>query len=262
MYYLVTDETNVEPSEDSTFFIYGGLVLSSEQMATIHSAICAIRQKYKFEPTDPLKFSTNCRPWHIDRDTYTAAKNEVIESCLHAGVKFIAYLISHKILKVENKATYALNSVLVAFDKKFLTEKDDNGLVMIDRTPDQAATFAQLKNNFQNGLTIENTGAKVELDRVLMYSATCDGASHISSAVDVVLGGFRWVVNTQDKPQFGSTQRKIFSNIAKMMYAKNEGDILRVRDYGLILRPVNIKTSKHQEQYDNLVHYLTQLTKE
>jgi hypothetical protein len=192
MYYLVTDETNLEPSNQSRFFIYGGLVLSVEQMVQVHEAIAAIRRRYGFDATDTLKFDTNSRPKHLGREDHKGAKNDVIKACHAAGVKFIAYMIHHNIAKPEYKGEYALNSVLVPFNSVFLRDQDSYGVVVIDRLPDQAAAYAMLRKKFQEGLSVGSSEFPIALNRVIMYATTCNGASHISSAVDIVLGGLRW----------------------------------------------------------------------
>ncbi len=259
MYCFVTDETNVQPNRDSRFFIYGGLVFSSEQMKQVNSEVAGIRQRYDFKPHDKLKFDTRSRPEQVSVDDYTAAKNAVIQACNSAGVKFIAYLIHHSIVDPEYKEDYALNSVLVAFNQKFLTEHNDHGIVIIDRMPDSSGAYNMLKQKFQDGLTLKGTGSKLKLDRVVMYATTCDGASHLSSAVDIVLGGFRWVVNAQGRPTPGTTERQIFTNVAQMMYAKKVGDTLYARDYGLILRPETVRVQAYKAEYDNLVRYMVDL---
>jgi hypothetical protein len=260
VYYFITDETNVTQTETNEFFIYGGLVLSDEQLSTITADITKIRKRYGFEPNDNLKFDTNSRPPHVTQEDYTKAKNDVIESCCQAGAKFIVYLIHHNIAQgdAEHIAEFALNSVLVAFNLEFLTEKKSQGIVIIDRLPDGKA-YAMLRSKFQEGLPHASSGLNFKLDKIVLFATTCNGASHISSAVDIVLGGFRWVVNASTKPVPGTTERRIFQNIARMIYGKKKGDQHYVRDYGLILRPETIKAAVYRERYESLVAYLTSL---
>jgi hypothetical protein len=259
MYYFVTDETNVTPSNSAEFFIYGGLALSDEQLSKIHEDIRLIRERYGFQPSDSLKFDTNTRPEQVSIQDHTNAKNDVIEACYEAGAKFIVYLIHHKIAQgdSDNTAEFALNSVLAAFNRWFLPEKDSDGVVVIDRLPDGKA-YKMLRGKFQDGLTVQS-GAKFKLGRVILYATTCNGASHISSAVDIVLGGFRWVVNASKKPIPGPIERKIFQNIARMIYGKEHAGNTYLRDYGLILRPENVKALIYQQRYNELVDYFSSL---
>jgi hypothetical protein len=91
VYYFITDETNVTKTETTEFFIYGGLVLSDEQLSVITADITSIRQRYGFNPNDSLKFDTNSRPPQVTQQNHANAKNDVIEACCRAGAKFIVY---------------------------------------------------------------------------------------------------------------------------------------------------------------------------
>jgi hypothetical protein len=115
-----------------------------------------------------------------------------------------------------------------------------------------------LRSKFQDGL-LHPSGASYQVDRVILYAITCNGASHISSAVDIVLGGFRWVVNASTKPNPGETERRIFRNITRMIYGKQKDGDHYVRDYGLILRPETLKAAVYQERYAELVAYFSSL---
>lgn len=259
MYLFVTDETNVQPSNSSKFFIYGGLIFSPEQAQAVHSDVEEIRRKYGFKPGDALKFDTRSRPEYVDRDQHREAKDQVIESCNKAGVKFIAYLVLHAI--ASGRATtgeWALSSVLVPFGEIFLRDQRDAGIVIIDRLPDGSGAYDMLKRKFQIGLEIDGSGT-MRLNRILLYATTCDGASHLSSAVDIVLGAFRYVVNAQDRPQPGTAEGALLKKVAQMMYAKETGERLQAREYGLILRPKNVVHPPYKAEYDNLIGYLASL---
>lgn len=176
--------------------------------------------------------------------------------------KFIACLILHRIATKELVGEFTLNSLLAVFNNKFLKEKGGYGMVLVDRLPDNSAAYSMLKRKFQDGLSIETTGNMIKLDRIMLYATTCDGASHLSSAVDIVLGGLRWVVNAQGRSTPGTTERKIFTNVAGMMYGKEDGDTLKVRNYGLILRPETVIVPAYQAEYDSLVEYMTELAQD
>jgi hypothetical protein len=77
----------------------------------------------------------------------------------------------------------------------------------------------------------------LKLERIYAYGATCDGASHLSSAVDVVLGSLRYCVNT-DKDAGWVTS--MFQQVSRLMWHSVEGDVPYVREYGLILRPNDV----------------------
>lgn len=47
-----------------------------------------------------------------------------------------------------------------------------------------------------------------------------------------------------------------------MMYGKEDGDTLKVRNYGLILRPETVIVPAYQAEYDSLVEYMTELVQD
>ena len=62
VYWFHTDETNLDRSQ-GTFFIYGGLVMTPEQMTEVHHAVRDLRAAYKYEPGDDSNFI----PSHVHR---------------------------------------------------------------------------------------------------------------------------------------------------------------------------------------------------
>lgn len=107
MHYLITDETNVNEGPDTKFFIYGGLMLSDQQLTVVHEGVESIRKRYGYQPGDKFKFSTSERPKHVTREAHKDAKNEVVELCGTVGVKFVAYTILHAIIDDGNRSNYA-----------------------------------------------------------------------------------------------------------------------------------------------------------
>lgn len=259
MYMLITDETNVNQSPDADFFIYGGIFLTPDQAVSIDQDVKEIRRRYNLAPTDDLKFDTRSRPDHIDAATHKTIKNDVIEACLSAKVRFIAYLVLHSIAaNPKTTGPWALNSVLFSFNK-FLKSNDTHGIVAIDRLPESALAYTMLKEKFQVGLTIWS-GETVCVDRVLMYSTTCNGASHLSSAVDITLGSFRWVVNNRKKDLKNvEVPATMLKNIAHMMHYRESNGTRYIRDYGLILRPTTPIHPPYAKEYDDLLKYFSDL---
>ncbi|XVV05287.1 hypothetical protein ACQPW3_07805 [Actinosynnema sp. CA-248983] len=264
MYIFVTDETNLEPSKEGIFFIYGGLIIPADKMAELDQRIDTIRETYSFNDTDQLKFDTRARPQHITIADYTKAKEEVVAACHDIGARLIVKLVLHEIAKNKTKTElveFALNTVLIAFNNKYLVEQDSYGVVVVDRLPkDTAYTF--LRTKFQEGLNFEDSGNKIKLNRVLMYATTCDGASHISSAVDITLGAFRYVVNSRDKDGGNDIPRKIFPQVAGLMYAKVKGGAHYIADRGMILRPKHVSHPPYKAEYKSLINYLASLLPE
>ena len=148
MHYLIADETNVNASTDADWFIYGGLMVSAEQLKTLHKSIAAVREKYAYSPEESLKFNTKERPSHISHNDHAKVKSEVISNCNEIGVKFVAYMIQHKIIKEEFKNSSAFNDILEVFNDKFLLEHQSQGVVVIDRLPNNV-DYPILKAKFQ-----------------------------------------------------------------------------------------------------------------
>lgn len=263
MYYFITDETNLTPNKSVTFFLYGGLAFSEDQAEKVHDAIEKIRQQYGLKPEDKLKFDTNSRPKNVSIADYTEAKNAVVTACRDAGATFICYLIHHNIAGARLRAEFALNTVVAAFNTKLLKRANSSGIVFMDRVPDESAGWSMLKDRFQKGLTGVDWKTPIRLENIIMYATTCDGASHLSSAVDIVLGGMRWVVNQKGRPEIGDTQRNIFRNIAAMLLHEIQKDGKRsIYDLGLITRPVYVHSSKYKAEYDDLTKYIDSLLQE
>ena len=261
MYLLMTDETNLEPGERSRFFMYGGLIVPLEQLPALHADISNVRVEYGYAPGDKLKFSSNDRPEGVSPEARSEAKDAVIDACKEHGVQFVVDLVLHDIAR--NKARedlvgYGVNSVLMAFHR-FLRENNSAGIVAVDRLPIKKP-YQFLRDKFVDGLVIEQSGNQWQLDdRVMLFASTCDGASHLSSAVDVVLGGFRYCVNQRAKKD---VPRRIMEKVATMMWHRQVGEVLYLREYGLLLRPKHVRLQHYQAEYDDLVQHLGSLIKD
>lgn len=257
MYILLTDETNQQPSKSAKFFIYGGIFFPIDCLPELDKEIAAIRRNARYNPEDELKFDTNSRPSHVTREAATQAKSEVIALCKSIGCKFIVFVILHNIIANQDTTEHALgaaNYVIGRFNL-FLQDVDDFGICLVDNLP-QHKEFPYFKEKFTRGLVIDNK--TVELDRIKLYGSTCLGASHASSAVDIVLGSFRYCLN--DPKNTDAAQQMIRDIISLMWYSK-QGENVNIIDRGLILRPPLEKIRKldYKQEYLNLIDHLKQL---
>lgn len=259
MHTLFLDETNLSPNEGA-FFIYGGLVLTPEQMITAHDAIDNIRHKYGYLPGDSFKFQTNARPHQLSIEQCRAAKREAIQAARDVGAQLIIYVVLHNIAKSQTTETnieWALNSMLAHFDMRFLAEYQSHGAVCLDRLPDQFA-YGYLASKFQHGVELPD-GRQETLSRIIHYSVSSDGASHISSLVDIALGGMRYCVNAAGGIGKEDVARDILPPLAEMMWHKLQNDGVRqVGSYGFLQYPKVIKVQSYQAEYDSLVRTLTE----
>ncbi|WP_407559293.1 hypothetical protein [Mycobacterium paraintracellulare] len=260
MYWLHTDETNTELSQ-SKFFIYGGLIATPDQMKDAHERVVNIRSKYGFAHTDEFKFNTRSRPEHIAFADWTAAKSEAIQAVGDVGIRMLVYLVNHGVAKgktEEDKLTWAMNALFAHFGLRFLSQMDSHGAISIDRLP-PSYSHSHLESLFINGVTVGSR--EVKIPRVIHYSVTSVGASHINSLVDITLGAFRFCVNVASESGGNADKAaEIMSSICKIMWSKANGeDQGRIRDYGLILYPKEVRAPQIKAEYDALVTNLNKL---
>lgn len=255
VYLFLGDETNRTQSQRSRFFLYGALFVPLETVDELDERIAEIRRDVPLRETDALKFDTRSRPEDVSIDAYTAAKSAVIDACVETGVQFAAYAILHDIAKgrPDDLLPYALNSLLYVFDSKYLNEKISSGLCVVDRFDGEHDI---LREKHQRGVYVEEKDEWVSLPRIKLYGATCDGASHLSSAVDIVLGAFRYCVNEVEKTE---VPRQLLPRVAYMMYHRKIAGVRHLRDHGLVLRPQAVRVDTYREEYEALVERLAKL---
>jgi hypothetical protein len=255
MYYLFTDETNKEPSKKSEFFIYGGVFVHADTLPKLHKMVEDIRDRYGFQQGDSFKFSSYDKPDHVERDDFTMAKREVLQGCSELGVNFSACLVLHQIARnktTDELITFGANTIIANFDY-FLEEMSEVGVCIVDRLPIKDG-FSFLRDRFQLGLELETRMKPVP--RILLYAASCDGASHAMSAIDIILGAFRYCVNERDKD---ITPKEMLPVIAKMMWTQDVDGVPHVQERGLLLRPKIVKVDEYKKAYSDLVDHLQSL---
>lgn len=258
MYVLLTDETNVRPGKTSRFFIYGGLIVPTDSLLDLDVQIEGIREDAGYAPTDVLKFDTHARPDTVDIDTATAAKRAVVEACLATKCTFVAYAVLHAIAKERSQddlILFGANTVLNTFNR-FLVDRDSYGICLADELPvsSQRGYFSSL---FQKGLEFDD-GRVRNLDRIRLFGSTWIGASHIASAVDIVLGAFRYCVNT---PKNEAAAAEMIASVAELLWGERVGDELLVLEKGFVLRPQieNIRVDEYRAEYEALIARLGEL---
>jgi hypothetical protein len=263
MQFFVTDETNLEKAKDADFFIYGGLTFPADTLNAVTTGIEQIRVDAGYGPLDKLKFDTRVRPEQVSIEQAREAKSRVVDLCLALDVKLIVYVVHHEIAaerSVTERVTFGVNTVLRSFHS-LLEEKDEIGIVVCDNLPveDQTGYFVE---KFTQGLKYPN---KIErLHRIQLYATTSINMSHIASAVDVVLGSFRYSINNPKNKEAASS---MMLNVARMMWADGDGDRIQPFEKGFILRPMAKSLAekyhgKYKEMYDQLIEHINDLIKE
>ncbi|SRR6266550_266292 len=259
MHFLFTDETNLPNDPTANFFAYGGLIIPPGKLTDLHGEIAQIRVAAGYRPEDQLKFQTSARPAHVSLDQCAKAKNDVVELCTRLGCRFIAYVVLHAIAKkrpIEEVITWGASHVIGKFNY-FLSTVPADGVVVLDRLP-QASEYSLLTEKFTSGLTFPD-GQQVTLDRIKLFASSCTNASHASSAMDIVLGSFRYCIN---QPKNVPAARKMMSNITKLIWCERNGDDLYPFERGLIFRPKDIKVEAYRKEYDDLLAWINELLKE
>lgn len=256
---MFTDETNRHPSRISRFFVYGGLLFPVEHLSTLHTEIEQIRLDANYRPEDTFKFDTRSRPSHVSRDDATEAKRKVINLCKRLDCKFIVHIILHDIIRRQDpdqQVKWAADYVISKYNT-YLTEIDDNGIVVVDNLPN-GTEFRYLTNKFTRGLTLAD-GRQVNLDRIHLFASTRIGASHANSAMDIVLGSFRYAINN---PRNIEAARAMLRDVSRMMWSYENDGVKYVRDRGLIIRPPleEIRNTRYKSEYERLIEHLTRLT--
>ena len=257
MYVLMTDESNREPSKEAKFFIYGGVLFPADIFETLHNEVEQIREDAGYKRCDEFKFNIRSRPEYVKREDCTKAKRKVIKLCQKTGCKFIAYIILHDIAINQTdriKMTYAADALFGRFNE-FLQIKDSIGICVVDNLS-ITAQYKYLAEKFAIGLHMPD-GEK-PLDNILLYTATCINASHVSSIIDIVLGSFRYCINN---PQNTEIAKKMMKDVLKIMWHERIGEDYDVRKMGLIVRPMlhEIRKQLYKEQYDILLEHINLL---
>ena len=262
LYWFHIDETNTTVSEGE-FLIVGGLVLNGEQIMKADLAIDFIRKHFGYKPTDQFKFHTRSRPEHVSKEDFTKAKELAISMLEPLGIRMIVYVVLHDITKNKSQAevmSMAFNSLLAHFDMRFLELHKSKGVVCIDRVDEQFG-FKYMQDKHQAGVEFVD-GREQQLERIMHYSMTTDGASHLSSLVDIALGAFRYCVNLSNHPQKIDKleiANKMLQPLSKALWSGEIDGRRLITGYGYLPHPRGgIKVDSYREKYETLAEDLQQ----
>lgn len=262
MYLLFTDETNLTAQADHgvKFFAYGGLVIPLEQMSNLDDGIQQIRLQYGFVTSDSLKFDSNTRPSQITTAQFAEIKDKIISLCAYVGCKFLVYVVLHKIAESQgiNKTVKWGADHIVGKFNHYLTQNKSKGMVFVDRLSD-VGEYKFLSEKFTTGLIIKDK--TVPLSNIRLFSSTCDNASNLSSAMDIILGSFRYCIN---RPVNEVSAKKMMKNVVKLFWADKIGDNIDPFEKGLTLRPSpkTITVPHYKKEYEDLINHINSLLKE
>lgn len=261
MYLLVADETNQRPSKNAQFFVYGALFLPIASLIGLDEGIEEIRRKAGYRLEDQFKFNTRARPDNVSIEACTAAKSTVLNLCCAVNCKFIVHVILHEIIKnqdIEQQSYWAADYVFGRFNTFLREEANDYGVCIIDNLPTKNQ-YKYLTEKFTIGLTL-HTGTTIRLSRIKMFGTSCLGASHINSAMDIVLGSFRYCINN---PRNEDAARNMMGRVVDLLWHHREGDTIHFLNKGLSIRPNmnKIKVQEHKEKYEALFRHINESIK-
>ncbi len=247
-YLLYSDETNKEQSKTSKFFIYGVIFMPLERLFELHTMVNQVRKEYGFKRKDVFKFDTNSKPKYITSEIHRLAKDAVLIGSATLGLKFVANVVLHEIARrksTDETIRWGANTILRAF-QQFLNEKDALGICVVDRLPFKGY-YNYLKDKFQDGLSYPTESRP--LGRIIMFASSCQGASHVGSVTDIILGAFRFCVNDIT---CGTVTQDILPKVIRLMWYKRLGESVQLQNYGLIFRPLKVMETKFQKEYELL----------
>ena len=255
---MFTDETNLTESRNAKFFIYGGLVVSAEVAGSLSHEIGLIRVEHGFRSSDPLKFRKGSREAHISVADWNDAKDRTIEACRDHGAYLVAALVLHGITRNrrDHLFRWQLDPILQVFNREVLGEHDDVGIFVMDRLGGNE--YALMKEKF-SGYDVTRMGQPRLYPNIVGYASTCDGASYLASATDVVLGTLGYCVNEQGDRQ---APRELFPKIEPLIWRRQAGDRHLMWGHGLILKPDLIKSQAYQAEYEQLKRHVRSLSKQ
>ena len=133
------------------------------------------------------------------------------------------------------------------------------GAVCIDRL-DPKFGYKYMAGMFAEGIEVD--GRHVKLDRIVHYSMSCDGASHMSSLTDIALGSMRYAVNFATGKGKENVARDLMVPLARSMWHKEEpgAEVRQVGGYGFLKYPRGeIRVAAYRERYDELLATLSEL---
>jgi hypothetical protein len=251
MYVMLGDEADAEQGKGQKYFVYDAIYVPQENIKALNDGVEAARVAAKFLATDSLKFADKNRPKQIEKATFRDVKAKVMDLAAKNGVVFSAYAILHAIAGAQghkNLVQFGANTMLGNFNEFLGTDRDTYGLALFDRIPIDHP-YPYLKEKFQVGMTFDDGRPSKRFDRIMGLASTTDGASHLTSVCDILVGSWRYCVN---EPEMDIAGKAMFPKLMDVMWKRKVGGKLCVKDFGLILRPQDVQKEEYKKEYEAL----------
>lgn len=255
------DESN-RTAADGEFFIYGGLIIPTENLGDLTRGVIEIRERFKLPSEQPLKFSTNAKPQGWEYQEFHDLRSEVLRLSNRLGAKMVVYVFLHAMAggnSAEVVQRFGINSVLNRYSE-ILKAEETWGLAMIDR---DNAVFKNIREIHQRGLDFH--GRRVNLSpQVASVLAFDSNGSHLASAADIAVSSFRFCVNTlprqgEQLPISQSVASKYwYEELRGMLPTKDDGS-LDMSSPNVLFRPIEQKHPPYNDRYKALTKHIAEL---
>jgi hypothetical protein len=159
--------------------------------------------------------------------------------------------VHHRLARKESLVDFQLNVVLDTFNR-FLNHYHDSGFVILDRLPGRSE-YDLMRSKFCDGGHTP-WGVPKKWSSILGYASTCDRATHLGTATDVVIGTLGYCVNQRSDQ---TVPKKLFPMIEPLIWRRREGSSIWVD--GLVHSPAYIKVPTYAEEFKDLKRDLRKL---
>ena len=253
MFLLYTDESNLEPSVN-TFFIYGGVAISSEKAKVLSDAVQSIREEFSIPSTYLLKYKP--KPPGLDHPRFNECKQRIIQAAIDNECLLLISLIHHRVARSPDTARRTEINRFAFHYNCLLGRKQSFGLMLIDRFSDTQID-AHLREKFSVGLRGLPYSDSYRLERILGYHYSACGQSHFGTVVDIIICSFRFAVNAYCRNERSNlpTASALLSLLSPLFFIE-EGET-RVSELSLFFSPKIIRASALRQEYENLKQFLT-----
>jgi len=256
MYLFLSDETNTTQTDAVQFLIFGAMVIPMENAPGAVKEILEIRQCYGYPSDSEFKFDTHSRPSVVTKAKCDEAKNAVLELAERHEMRFMACITHHKIAinrKQSDRVLFGLKTLLCEFDT-FLTREKASGICAIDRFE---IAHSVLSSILVGGVDPDGELGKFQrhLSNIWLYSVTSISCSHLCSVCDIVLGTFRYCVNSTAKTDVA---KRLYPRVRKL-FLHDPNAPAKIENWGLFLRPKVIRAKVYADEYEKLRVHLKNL---
>ena len=250
---LVSDETNLTPTENIKFFLYGGVIFDSSSVMAIGDAVQEIRSFYSIESHERIKFNIKSCPASVTREQHKAIKNRLIDLATEHNAQVIINCVLHDIArnKTINQLVEMTSKIVFRRFNQYCHENNVPGIVLAHRWPYEngfnfleSCQFGEIR--FMSGFTIS-------LPNIHGYAQVSDNSTTLMSVADVVLGAFRYCINNRDKTDVNT---ELMPRIARLMWYREENGVRKLRDRGLNISPRDVVVDSYRREYESLISHV------